>query len=425
MRAMTRVRRVALLALVASVAAARPPAVARAGVIAIRGARVFPVSGPPIENGTVVVTDGRITAVGAGVPVPSGARVIEARGKWVTPGLVNAATALGVVEIGAVGETNDTRARGDRAVAAAFRVWDGLNPASVLWAPAANEGITSAVVLPSGGLVAGQAAVVDTLEAARPEMVRRAPVAMVASLDSAGAANTGARGEMLMRLREVLDDARAYASKKDAFESGGTREFSAGRLHLEALGPVVAGAMPLVVGVDRASDIEAALDVANDYKLRLVVLGGAEAWKVAARLAAARVPVVTTALDNIPASFSTLAARQENAAWLRAAGVQVAIIAGERESFNVRNVRQHAGNAVAYGMAWNEALRAVTLAPAEIFGVDDAIGSIQVGRDANIVVWSGDPFEFATTAEHVFVRGRDARTTSRQDLLTDRYKPRQ
>lgn len=418
-------RHVIWLALLAAIGGVMSPAAAGAEVIAIRGARVFPVSGPPIENGTVVVTEGRISAVGAGVPVPAGARVIEAKGKWVTPGLINAATTLGVVEIGAVGDTNDARARGDRAVAAAFRVWDGLNPASVLWAPAANEGITSAVVLPWGGLVAGQAAVVDTLEAARSEMLRRAPVAMVASLDSAGAANTGARGEMLMRLREVLDDARVYGSRKDAFESGATREFSTGRLHLEALGPVLAGTMPLVVGVDKASDIEATLDLASDYKLRLVVVGGAEAWKVAPRLASARVPVVTAALDNIPSSFSTLAARQENAAWLREAGVPVAIIAGERESFNVRNIRQHAGNAVAYGMDWNEALRAVTLTPAEIFGIDGAVGSIQVGRDANIVVWSGDPFEFATTAEHVFVKGREAKMPSRQDLLTERYKPRQ
>jgi imidazolonepropionase-like amidohydrolase len=174
--------------------------------------------------------------------------------------------------------------------------------------------------------------------------------------------------------------------------------------------------------VDRASDIEAALELAREYKVRLMILGGAEAWMVADQLAAAKVPVITGAQENIPLSFSSLGARQENAALLRQAGVSVIITAGTVETFNVRNVRQHAGNAVAYGLPWDEALRAVTQAPAEAFGVGAAVGSLAVGREGNVVVWDGDPFEFSTQAVHVFVQGKDVRAPSRQDLLIEKYK---
>jgi imidazolonepropionase-like amidohydrolase len=185
---------------------------------------------------------------------------------------------------------------------------------------------------------------------------------------------------------------------------------------------VLAGKVPLLVAVDRAADIQSVLDLAHEYKLHLIVQGGAEAWRLAAALAAAKVPVLVSAQDNIPGSFDTLGARQENAALLRKAGVAVVVTAGAVENFNIRNVKQHAGNAVAYGLPWEEALRAVTLAPAEAFGVADAIGSLAVGKAANVVVWSGDPFEFTTRAEHVFVRGLETIAPTRQDQLSDRYK---
>ncbi len=144
---------------------------------------------------------------------------------------------------------------------------------------------------------------------------------------------------------------------------------------------------------------------------------------MAPALAAAKVPVLASGQDNIPSTFAALGARQENAALLRRAGVSVVITAGaDRGAFNVRNVKQHAGNAVAYGLPWDEALRAVTLTPAEVFGVADTVGALAVGKAANVVVWSGDPFEFATRAEHVFVRGVERVERSRQDLLADRYK---
>jgi imidazolonepropionase-like amidohydrolase len=397
---------------------------AAAQTVAITGAKVHPVSGPPVENATVVIDNGKITAVGVGVAVPPSARVIDGRGKWVTPGLFNAATALGLVEIGMEASTNDVTAEGERGVAAAVRAWEALNPASPLWAPARNEGVTTVGVLPAGGLIAGQGAVVDTAGGTAAAMVRKAPAAMVASLASPDVAKARARGELFNRLRQVLQDARVYALRKAAFEAAALRSLAAPADDLAALQPVLAGKIRLLIHADRATDIETALAVARDFTIRIAIVGGAEAWMVAAQLAAAKVPVVTTALENIPTSFASLGQRQENAALLRAAGVPVVLTAGVGEAFNVRNIRQQAGNAVAYGLPWDEALRAVTLAPAEMLGVADAVGALAVGRDANLVVWDGDPFEFATRAEHVFVRGRDARAPSRQDLLTEKYLPR-
>ncbi len=396
-----------------------------AQTVAITGARVHPVSGAPIESATVVIANGKVAAVGTDVVVPPSARVIDGRGKWVTPGLFNATTTLGLVEVGMEASTNDTTAEGERGVAAAVRAWDALNPASPLWAPARNEGVTTVGVLPVGGLVAGQGAVVDTAPGTPAEMMRRAPAAMVASVASPSVVKAKARGELFNRLRELLDDARVYAAKKPAFESAALRPLAASAADLAALQPVLDGRLLLLLEANRATDIEAAMGIGRDYRIRVGILGGAEAWMVAAPLAAAKVPVFTTALENIPSSFASLGQRQENAALLRKAGVAVVLTAGFGEYYNVRNVRQHAGNAIAYGLPWDEALRAVTLAPAEALGVADTVGAIAVGKDANLVVWDGDPFEFATRAEHVFVRGHEVQGPSRQDLLTEKYLQRQ
>ena len=181
-----------------------------------------------------------------------------------------------------------------------------------------------------------------------------------------------------------------------------------------------------MIQASRASDIEAALALAKDYSLKLVLTGAAEAWMVADKIAAAKVPVLVGAMNNIPSGFSSLGQRQENAGLLRKAGVVVGLVGnaggGDEEAFNVRNIRQEAGNAVSYGMTWDDALRAITLAPAEIFGVADKVGSLQPGRTANVVVWSADPFEFGTRAEHVFVHGREYTGATRQDMLEERYR---
>ena len=399
---------------------------AGAQTIAITGGTIYPVSGAPITNGTVLMRDGRIVAVGAGVDIPADAQRIDASGKIVTPGIVNGATELSVVDIGAVAATRNVSARGREGIAAAFTVWDGLNPASVLIPPARSAGITTVVIAPRGGLLSGQAAVLHLVEGTAADMVMRSPVAMVGQIGSPQQANAQSRGELLLKLREVLEDARAYARRKADYERAQTRQFAASRLDLEALGPVLDGRLPLLLDVDRASDIESAIKLARDYNLKLIISGAAEAWMVADKLAAAHVPVLTGAMNNIPLSFSSLGTRQENAGLLRRAGVTVVIIGnaggGDEEAFNVRNVRFEAGNAVAYGMTREDALRAITLTPAEVFGVADRIGSLQPGKDADVVIWSGDPFEFATQPEHVFIRGREVRATTRQDLLEQRYK---
>jgi imidazolonepropionase-like amidohydrolase len=401
------------------------PRAAVAQIIAITGGRVYPVSGPVIENGTVLVRDGKIVEVGANVVVPQGATRIDATGKWVTPGLINALTGLGVNEIGQVQATVDRGARGENAVAAAFPVWEGVNPASTMLAPARNDGITSVVVVPTGGLVAGQAALLDLVPGTLSDMLNKAPVAMVAQFGDARSGNTNARGEQYVRLRELLQDARAYAARRAEFERAQTRDFAARRLDLEALIPVVQGRLPLLVNADRASDIDAILRLARETNVRVIIAGGAESWMIADRLAAANVPVVVGSMNNIPTSFATLGQRQETPGLLQRAGVKVVLIAngsGGEEVFNVRNLKYDAGVAVAFGMTWDDALRAVTLTPAEVLGVANRVGSLQPGRDANIVVWSGDPFEFSTRAEHVLIRGRQITEPSRQDELMERYK---
>ncbi|MEP6730023.1 MAG: amidohydrolase family protein [bacterium] len=397
---------------------------AQAQTIAITGAKVYPVSGPVIERGTVLMRDGKIVAVGANVVIPTDAQRIDATGKVVTPGIVNAATQLGLVEIGAVGSTREANARGRDGVAAAFMPWEGLNPASVLLGPARDGGITSAVIYPQGGLISGQAAVIHLVPGTADDMLLRAPVAMVATLGHMG--NNVPRAETIMRLREILTDARVYRTRRADFERAQTRPFAASRLDLEALLPVLDGKLPLIINADKASDIEAAMKLANEFKLKLIIGGGAEAWEVAPKLASAKVPVLTGAMNNIPASFAELGQRQENAGLLAQAGVAVALIGnaggGDEDAFNVRNVRYEAGNAVSYGMEYNAALRAITLTPAEIFGVADRVGSLQAGKLADLVIWSGDPFEFASQPEKVFVRGVLLVSPSRQDLLEQRYK---
>jgi imidazolonepropionase-like amidohydrolase len=400
------------------------PAVAQ--TIAITGGKVYPVSGPPIENGTVIITNGKIAAVGANVAIPAGAQRIDATGKIVTPGFVNSSTQLGVLEVSQVSDTRDMSARGKDNIAAAFTVWEGLNPNSVMLAPARKEGVTTFVVMPAGGLVAGQAALVDVIPGTTTDMIVRAPVAMVAEIGDPQQAGLSSRGELIVKLRELLDDTKFFQIHRDAFDRAQTRPFATSRLDLQAMIPVIEGKLPLLITVDRASDIDAAMRLAREYNVKLMIGGGAEAWMMADKLAAARIPVLTGAMNNIPAGFAALGQRQENAGLLRKAGVQVALIGnaggGDEEAFNVRNLKQEAGNAVAYGMTWDDALKAVTLAPAEIFGVADRVGSLQPGREGNVVVWSGDPFEFSTRVEHVFVRGREYNDKTRQDLLMQRYK---
>lgn len=418
-------RSLALTAAAAMMIGTAMPALAQ--TIAITGGKVYPVSGAPIEKGTVLMRDGKIVAVGANVEIPAGAQRVDASGKIVTPGLVNPGTQLGLVEVGFSAGTRETNARTRDAIAASFTSWDGLNPTSVLLAPARADGITSVVALPGGGLIAGQAALIDVISGgSASDMIVQAPAVMVGQITDDEQAGVGARGQLLGKLRELLDDTKYYASHRAAFDRAQTRPLTVSRAELEAMVPVVEGRLPLMLTADKASDIETALDLARRYGLKMIIAGGTEAWMVADKLAAAKVPVLVGAMNNVPYAFTMLGARQDNAALLRKAGVAVALVGnaggGDEELFNVRNIRFEAGNAVGYGMTWDDALRAVTLAPAEMLGAADRIGSLRPGREANVVIWDGDPFEFATRAVAVYVRGKQVSEPSRQDLLTERYK---
>ena len=390
-----------------------------AQTIAITGGTVYPVSGPKIENATVLIRDGRIAAVGASVAVPAGATRIDASGKWVTPGFIDGAGQMGLREIGAVDNTNESAFRGND-VAASFNVLEGINPASSLIAVNRMEGITTTLAVPNGNLIWGQAVLID-LDGATIEAMRiKSPTAMVADLsEGSKAAGGGSRAGVAQRLRRVLDDAREYATRRADYRRAQIQPLSASAADLEALQPVLRGELPLLVVANRRSDIETALRIAKEYKLRLILAGVAEGWMIAGEIAAAGVPVLVEPLDNIP-SYDALGIRYENAPLLAKGGVKVALM--ETATENTRDLRQQAGNAVASGMPWEQALRAVTLTPAEIFGVADRYGSLESGKVANVVIWTGDPFDFSTGVEHVFIRGRDIRLRSRQTELLERYK---
>jgi imidazolonepropionase-like amidohydrolase len=391
--------------------------------VAITGGRVFPVSGPAIDNGTVLIRDGKIVAVGTNVTVPSDARRIDASGKWVTPGIFNAATVLGITEVNAVQGTVDAYAKGNgNAVTASFKAWEGFNPASPLLQVTRNDGITTVGIVPGANMISGQAAVVDLVDGTSlGDLLLRAPVAMIADLGSKGPDRGTARAEVLQKFRDVLRDARDFPRRRADYERAQSRELAARASDLEALQPVIQGKMLLIIDADRASDIENALQLAREFGLRIAVSGATEAWKVADKLAAARVPVIVGALNNIPRDFSSLGARQENAALLQKAGVKVVINEGT-DAFNARNVKYSAGVAVAFGLPWEEGLRAITQNAAELFGVADRVGTLQPGKDATLVVWDGDPFELYTRPVNVMVRGKDVLRPSRQDELMRRYK---
>jgi len=392
-----------------------------AETIAITGGKLETM-GPAgtVPNGTVLIVDGRISAVGVGIPIPGEARRIDAHGRVVTPGLFNSLTRLGLVEVSAVEGTADSEVKSDR-ITAAFDVADALNPRSTLIAVNRIDGLTRAVVAPSAGnsLIAGQGAVIHL--GAPADLLVRERVAMFAFLGERGAELTGgARSAAILRLREVLQDAADFAANRKAFEAGDRREYSLSRLDLEALVPVVRGELPLVVTADRASDIVAALRLAKELKLRLILAGVAEGWMVAGEIAAADVPVLVEPLDNLPSSFEQLGATIANAARLRTAGVRVAFMNGD--AHNARNVRQSAGNAVANGMTWHDALAALTTVPASIWGIAERYGSLEPGKDADLVIWDGDPLEVTTYADVVLIRGVEIPMESRQTLLRDRYR---
>ncbi len=420
---------------------------AQAETVAVTNARIL-TAGPAgeIASGTVVFKDGKIAAVGANIAPPAGARVIDAKGGVVAPGFFATGSMLGAVEVGSLG--NDLQVDNPD-MGAAFDVQYGLNPESGLLPVARLGGLTSAVVLPipagerdedadeesdaadetagpdhagpkSHALFSGQGAVINL--GAGDGILTKAKVAMIAPFGRSGATVAGgARGAEFVALKEALADVRDYMKNKAAYERGGYRDLALSKGDLEALIPVVEGRMPLVAVVRRASDIRQVLAFARDEHVKVILDGAQEAWMVAPEIARAGVPVLLNPLDDRPESYEELAATMDNAGRLAAAGVTVAL-ESTGGSARVRETRYGAGNAVSHGMSYGAALAAITINPAKIFGVADRTGSLEPGKDADLVIWTGDPFEPLSQPVAVFIHGQAQPMTSRQIELRDRYK---
>lgn len=418
-----------LTAAVGALLASTAPAAAQD--VAITNARLVVGDGSaPVEGATVVVRNGRVVAAGSGVSAPAGIRTIDAAGRYVTPGIIAGFSRMAIVEVDGVQETNDISAN-ETPFNASIDVVPAVNPRASAVTLNRAEGITRAVVAPDtghGSIFAGQGALIDLGADMDAVSVPRAFQFMEYGEAGARAAG-GSRPAAYAMLRNALMEARDYARNPDRFPTRGTETFL-NRLDAEALAPVAAGRVPLLVHVERASDILVLLDLKQQMPaLRLVLVGAAEGWMVADRIAAAHVPVIASALMDLPERFETLAATQSNIGRMRAAGVTVAIgMIDDDEARQARWVKQYAGNLVglthvrgATGLSWDQAFAAISSAPAEALGLGGEYGSLRPGRHGDVVIWSGDPLELGTVAETVFIDGVEQPLDTRQRQLRDRY----
>jgi imidazolonepropionase-like amidohydrolase len=393
---------------------------AEAQTIAITHAKAWTMTAAtPVENATVVITDGKITSVAAGAAPPAGAQVIDAKGRPVTPGLVHPATHLGLIEVSAATETVDTNTKA-ATLGAAFDVQYAINPNSALIQLARADGVTRAVSYPGSSGVApfsGTGVLLRFAQAGDP--IERAGVGVFAAIGDRGGEAGGSRAAQWKLLRLALDAARTGLAAA-ASPSTRTPDFL-------ALEPVLAGKVPLAITVNRESDIRQAIKLAADYSLRVVIIGGVDAWLAADELAAARIPVILDPQANLPGNFDELGARLDNAALLHKAGVSVAIVvlSGIHQSYNAgESMREGAGLAVANGLPYIEGLRSITSVPAQIWGIAARCGTLSPGTDGDLVVWDGDPLEPSSAAVTVLVGGREVSLVTRQTELRDRYLPK-
>jgi imidazolonepropionase-like amidohydrolase len=400
------------------------PRLAAAEILVVEHTTLWVSAEEKLEDATLIVRDGVVLAAGRGVAVPGGgaATTIDGRGLVVTAGLVDAGARFGVHEIDQEKATVEgLPSTPADAVHAAYRVDWGFNPTSVGVDIARAGGITSAVVIPSGGLVAGRSAWISLPEGAVAPVVVRAELAVHVTLgERAKRAGKGARGMALLELRELLDDTAQYARQRRAFDDNRLRKLAATRLDLEALIPVVQGRTALVIDVRRASDIAQVIRLADELKLRVVLLHATEAWRLAPELARAKIPVIYSPEHNLPMSFDELWVRDDAPALLAKAGVDL-VIAPLDDMGRARTLRQQAGIAVANGLPWPAALAAITSTPAKVFGLAPR-GTLRPGQPADFVVWSGDPLELATRPVHVYVGGVRQRLENHQTELLRRYR---
>jgi imidazolonepropionase-like amidohydrolase len=409
------------------------------GTFAIRNARIVTVSGPDIENGTVVIRDGKIEAVGTNVSVPAGAETIDGRGLSVYPGMIDAGTNMGLVEVpqGANG-TVDLSEVGDFNPNAKAII--AVNPHSAHIGVTRVEGITNTLTAPTGGLISGQAALINLLGTSPKEMAVVPQAALVINYPRIGFGGGGFGGgfqqpanlaetltaneRQVEQIRKMLRDAEAYGRAQDAYVKDKSLPRPDHNVVLEPLVPYVRGEQPVIFRADREAEIRGAVRFADEMKLKAIILGGNDAWKVASLLKEKNVPVILTGIFSLPSreddAYDSL---YENAAKLQQAGVRFCISTGDAGP-EVRNLAQYAGMAAAFGLSKADAVKSVTLYPAQILNVADRLGSIEVGKMANLVVTDGDLLEIRTRIKYLLIDGRPVVLTSRHTELNDAFKNR-
>ncbi|MCX7924948.1 MAG: amidohydrolase family protein [Fimbriimonadales bacterium] len=397
------------------------------GVYAIRNVTVHSISAPPIEGATVLIRDGKIAAVGKDVAIPRGAQVYDGKGNHLYPGYIDACTTLGLTEIGSIAATIDTTETGQFNPNARAEI--ALNPDSELIPVTRVNGTTTVVAAPTGGILSGMGCVMNLDGWTWEEMVIKTPIGLFMNFPApSGAPNQSAESrrrdwESRMRpINEFLDDARRYLR---AHQAGGKDGVPAHERdpRFEAMIPILEGKLPLFVRVNSALGIQAAIRWAEEQKLRLVIVGGSEAHKVADLLREKQVPVILEGVHNMPSAESepydepfTLPKK------LHEKGVLFCI--ASNDASNARNLPYHVATAVAHGLPRDEAVKAITLYPAQILGLAHRLGSIEVGKDANLVLLSGDPLDIRTQVIQVWIGGRPIEMTSKHIRLYERYRGR-
>lgn len=405
-----------LLALALAAPAAAQTVLIRDGRVVTNGAAGI------IENGDVLIVNGRVSAVGANVAAPSGARIIEAQGRFVTPGVFAAMSEIGLSEISGSGTVNDASVSGNL-IGAAADVAHAFNPNVTAIPVTRLEGVTRAAIAPSqtASMFGGRGAIV-TLNGA-PNSVLRPNAFMVLELGETGARRTGgSRAAVWPAFEAALRDAREYPSRYRSGQGGAVLN----EIDAAAVQPFARGQGAFLVHVENVADIRRIIAYKRaNPSLRFIIHGGAEAWQVAGELARADIPVIIDPLQNLPDRMERLSARLDNAALLHAAGVRIAIAPGPGsvDAHQARLALQLAGNAVANGLDWNAAFAAVTRGPAEIFGLGGSLGRLERGYLADVVIWDGDPLEVQSAPAAVFIEGAEQPLVSRQTRLRDRYHP--
>ncbi|HJT18710.1 MAG TPA: amidohydrolase family protein [Thermoanaerobaculia bacterium] len=402
----------------------------RKPTVAIRNATIYPVTSAPIPNGTIVFANGVITAVGANVSVPAGATVIDGTGLSVYPGLIDSGTTIGLTEISSVAGSNDVNELGDLNPNARADV--AVNPHSNLIPVTRVNGITTVITEPGGGIISGQDALIQLSGWTPKEMTLKAPVAMhihfprlrSGSFDEQPQDEEAAKEARknytseIEKLRDIFRDAQAYAKAEGAHAHRFDRD-----VILEALVPVVEGREPVVMHADLARDIRAALKFADEFKLKVILADAADVAKVIPDLKSRNIPVILgPILDLPPREDDPYDLIFTNAKLLYDNGIRFSIQSAD--SHNARNLPYHAAMCAAFGLPKDVALKSVTIFPAEIFGVADKIGSLEVGKMANVILTNGDPLEIVTQVKKVFIAGEDVPMDTNQTLLYQKFLQR-